>query len=267
MLRLLKIEIHKIFYSKIFWVLLGLYGLLMVPLSLGMNKLPNLIFNFIQGANPLAGTPMEGFSIFNHPNVWHFITFLSTWFNTLLVIILIIVVTNDFRFKTLKQHIIDGMSKWEVILAKQLVIVLLIGIGALFNIILVLALGKNVEGVSMFEGIPILLPYCLAMFLYMNLAYFLSFCFRRSGIALIFLLLYSWVVENVASFTFLPESVSKILPMKLVKNMIPNPGNSFLGLPTESDLSFFNISVCAAYITFFIGFNYWMLKRGIAAKS
>jgi len=266
MLRLLKIEFYKIFYSKIFWVLLGLYGLILVPLTLGMNELSDKFFDLTKEASPLTGTPFESFSIFNHPNVWHFITYLSTYFNTLLVIILIIVVTNDFRFKTLKQHIIDGMNKVEVILAKQLVIIILIGIGVLFNVILVFALGNSVEGVPIFKGVFILIPYCLAMFLYMNLAYFLSFCFRRSGIALILLLLYSWIIENLATYIFLPESVSKFLPMKLVKNMIPNPGKSLVGMSVEPDLSSFNVSVCAGYIIFFVGMNYWMLKRGIAAK-
>jgi len=267
MLRLLKIESIKLFYDKTFWMLLSLYALIFVPLCFMLNKLSNTIFGYNAQQVQLLVEEKASYSIFNHPDVWYNITFLSTWFNTLLVIVIIIAITNDFHYKTLKQNIIDGMSKWEVILAKELVMLTISIFGVVFNIALVLTLGKDVKEVSFFEGSSILLAYFLAMMLYMNIAYFLSFWFKKSGLVLIVLLLYSWVIENIISY-YLPENISPFLPIDLVSNMIPNPLKALLDTDnTSTNLSLMNISLCIAYIALFISLNYRMLKKGVAAKE
>lgn len=276
MIRLLKIELNKILYSKVFWIILGLYLLLIVPIAF---QLEDMIADFNVSASsggkgegegeasqqPSMGSMLvAGNSIYKFPAVWHYITYLSSWFKLFLAIVLIINVTNEYSYKTLRQNIIDGMSKWEVIWAKELIILLL----SLFSITVVVALGfilgSNPDEVSVFDGFSIVFTYLFSLLFYLNFAYFLCSWLKRSGFVIGILFLYN-VVEWLVSF-MIPESISQYLPMNLVDTMVPNPVSRLLGQEVVYDFSPVYIGVSVLYIAIFITLNNWMLKKGHAGK-
>jgi len=206
-----------------------------------------------------------GKSIYSFPGVWHYITYLASWFKLLLAIILIINVTNEFSYKTLRQNIIDGMSKWEVIWAKEIIILLLSLFTTLIVVALSLILGKSAEGVSIFEGSSIVLTYFISLIFYLNFAYFLCMWLKKSGFVIGVLFLYTIVIENLISFK-LPDSISQFFPMNLVDSMVPNPLERLLGKEVVYDFSPVYIGVSIAYTATFIALNYRMLKKGHAGK-
>jgi len=271
MIRLLKIELNKMLYSKVFWIIIGLYVLLIVPIAF---QLEDMIGGFSMSTNtngqeasqPSMGSMLvSGNSIYKFPAVWHYISYLASWFKLLLAIILIINVTNEYSYKTLRQNIIDGMSKWEVIWAKELVIVLLSLFTFLIVIILSLILGINSDDVSIFNGFSIVFAYLFSLLFYLNFAYFLCSWLKRSGFVIGILFLYTLVIENLISFK-LPESISQYLPMNLIDSMVPNPVSRLLGQDVVYDFSITYIGVSIVYIALFIALNHWMLKKGHAGK-
>ncbi len=273
MIRLLKIELNKILYSKVFWIILGLYVLLMIPIAFQLE-------DFIASFNVSSSTGTEGEevtqpsmgsmlvagnSIYKYPAVWHYITYLASWFKLLLAIVLIINVTNEYSYKTLRQNIIDGMSKWEVIWAKELVILLLSLFSAIVVVLLSFILGSNPDGVSIFEGFSIVITYLISIVLYLNFAYFLCSWLKRSGFVIGILFLYTLIIENLISY-FLPDSIDQYFPMNLIDTMVPNPVSRLLGQEVVYDFSPVYIGVSLLYIALFIGLNHWMLKKGHAGK-
>jgi len=267
MIRLLKIEFHKILFSRTFWIILGLYVVLIAPIAFGLeNILDSISFGKGRHQPPMASMLLQGFTVFDFPGVWHNMAYLASWFKLLLAVIVVILVTNEYSYRTLRQNIIDGMSKWEIIWAKELVILILSVAAVILLIIVTVLLGIPQGDTNIFSGSGIVLAYFVSLILYLNFAYFLSSWLKKAGFVLGILFLYTIVIENVISLK-LPESISRFFPMNLISNMIPNPLVKIVGESADSDFSILNIGACAFYVILFIALNYWMLKKGHAAKQ
>ena len=108
MIDLLKIEVAKISRYRVFWILIGVYALL-VPLGfLG-------VCNLIMEIQEPFGLDVN-FSAF--PKVWKFIAWTSAWWSFLLGILVIILFCNELTFRTQRQNIIDGMSRGQFVAGK-----------------------------------------------------------------------------------------------------------------------------------------------------
>lgn len=259
MIRLLKIELQKIIYSRQVWIILGLYILLIVPVAYAIDS--------ISMGGSANGEPTPGMSIdfFSYPAVWHNMAYLFTWFQLFLGIIIISIVTTEFSQKTLRQNIIDGLTKWEVIWSKELVIILISCISTLLLVIFTLLFGNSTEGTSIWSGIKVVPTYFVCILLYLNFAYLLSFWLKKSGLAIGLLLLYSVVIENLITYK-LPPGVAQFFPMKMLSKMIPNPLGSMLAIESDVQLNLPYVAVSMFYIAIFIALIKWMLAKGHAAK-
>jgi ABC-type transport system involved in multi-copper enzyme maturation permease subunit len=267
MKRLLKIEFTKLFYSKTFWIILGLYILLLAPIAHGFDSIfKNVHIGGDSQKVNMASMLASGFSAFDFPGVWQNMAYLASWFKLLLAVILVIHVTNEYTYKTLRQNIIDGMSKWEVVWAKELVILCISIFATVTLILLTLILGNHKSGINYLEGFQIVIAYFISIILYLNLTFFISALLKKAGFAIAILFLYSIVIEPLITFK-LPVSISRFFPLELISKMIPNPMGKMLGQDTTSDFSVLNIGIGLLYITVFIYANYWMLKKGHAGKS
>ncbi|MBL4709940.1 MAG: ABC transporter permease subunit [Flavobacteriales bacterium] len=271
MIRLLRIELTKIIYNRTFWIILGLYVLLMVPIAFQLEDFLNSI-SINGGADPkqepgvpLGSMLLQNSSIFSYPDVWHYISYLASWFKLLLAIILIINITDEYSYKTLRQNIIDGMNKWEIIGAKQLVILLLSSFAVIMVIVVTLIVGSAAEGVNITEGSSIVLSYFFSLILYLNFAYLLCTWLKKSGFVISILFLYTLVIENLISFQ-IPDNVSQFLPMNLLESLVPNPVQKILGQSVGYTLSATHIGASLVYTSFFIVLIYWMLKKGHVGK-
>jgi len=259
MIRLLKIELTKIVNSRTVWIIFGLHFLLLAPIAFGFKRILKNI-NMRVGDVDLAQAALEGFSVFNYPGIWHNMAYLAGWFKLFFAIIIVVLVTNEYTFRTIKQNIIDGMSKLEILLSKQLVIVLLSLVATLIIALLTLALGKNPSEVSIFSGAGYLLKYFFSLIVYLNFAYLLSSWLKKAGLTIGLLFLYTLVIENLLAFR-LPENIANYLPMNLINSLIPNPMVAFF--KPEDVAAVTNVGLVAAglYWLIFALLVYWMLKR------
>jgi len=62
--------------------------------------------------NAIMGTPLD------FPDIWHTVSWMSSWLMFIPGLLMIISVTNEYSFKTHRQNIIDGWSRTEFILVK-----------------------------------------------------------------------------------------------------------------------------------------------------
>lgn len=247
MMRLFRIELHKIIFNRAFWVIIGIYASLLAMVAYTMGK-----FN----------TQMDSSLGFSY--VWHTIGFLGRCFNVFLVLILVNQVSAEFRYKTLRQHIIDGMSKWEIIWAKQLLIVFLSVITGvfLFLITFFFFLPQSIHHLT--EGIEILPAYMISLCLFLNMAYSMALWLKKSGFVMGMLLLYTFLIEDLFIYKFeIPKDIARYFPVQLISKMVPNVVDN---ATAKSDLSLLNLGFCLLYIFLFVQLNHWMLKRGQAGK-
>jgi len=132
MLRLLSIEYHKIRYNTASRVLTFIYFGLLTSIAL----IAAIKFDI----GPVKFHLAEQ-GIFNFPYIWHFNTFVASIFKFFLLLVIVSMVANEYSYKTLKQNLIDGLSKKEFLLSKFYTVLVLALISTVFVFVTSLILG------------------------------------------------------------------------------------------------------------------------------
>src|SRR5690606_14061629 len=139
-------------------------------------------------------------------------------------------ITDEYSFRTLRQQIIDGYFRTDVIASKLLVLVALAFYATVAVLLLGLGFGLSATGNAGFEKITgnmMYLVYYFAQTLgYMALTMFEGFQVRKNDIAIIAFLLYffeEWIVRFRVN-----ESVNQYVPGKVRNSLAPIPTQSIL---------------------------------------
>lgn len=261
--KLLKIELKKQTNNKTFWILFILYCVIIVSVFVGTQEFINNVSSNKNNAN----IPIPKISIYSFPNIWHNLGFIAGYLKILLAFIVVISITNEFSFKTIRQNIICGLNRWDFLFSKILFIILLSIIGTLLLFITGLILGLiNTPQESynlIFNDYQYILAYFLELFSYMIFALFVSFLIKKSGLALSLLLLYTMIVEPIICVK-LPDSVAKFMPMNSINSLIQIPNSSLMklfGFEFQKNVSFLNISTVILYCVLFIWLTYYIMKK------
>jgi hypothetical protein len=109
MFRLLTVELFKLKHSRSAKILSIIYFVLFSFTAL----FASINFDFGKFSFRIADQ-----GIFNFPYIWHFNTYMVSIIKILLAIVIISMFTTEYSNRTLKQNLIDGLSKKEFILSK-----------------------------------------------------------------------------------------------------------------------------------------------------
>ena len=110
MKRLLSIELQKITKNRSSKVLTIIYFLLL--------SLITLIASIEFDLGPIHINVAEQ-GIFNFPFIWHFNTYFADFLKIFLAVVIVSMMANEYSYGTLKQNLIDGMSKKEFIISSD----------------------------------------------------------------------------------------------------------------------------------------------------
>jgi ABC-type transport system involved in multi-copper enzyme maturation permease subunit len=226
MKRLLSIELQKIWLNKASRILTLTYFILLSFIALIASikfDIGNIHFQVAE------------MGIFNFPYIWHFNTYAAAILKLFLAIVIVSMMANEYSYGTLKQNLIDGLSKKEFILSKFVTIVMFAVCSTVFVFILTLILGYSFSSYTEFGIVFSDLEYILAFFV--KLVGFFSFCLflgilvKRSAFALGFLLVWN-IIEAIAngilSFQIFPEGktagyITQFFPLNAMSNLIVEP--------------------------------------------
>ncbi|WJS94738.1 ABC transporter permease [Flavobacterium johnsoniae] len=275
MKRLLSIELQKIWMNKASRILTLTYFILLSFIALiAAIKFDIGPFKF----------HLAEMGIFNFPFIWHFNTYVAAWLKFFLAIVIVSMMANEYSYGTLKQNLIDGLSKKEFILSKFLTVTLFAFGSTVFVFIMSLILGLSFSSYTEFGIIFSDLDYLLAFFV--KLTGFFSFCLflgilvKRSAFALGFLLVWSiieGIIRGTLAFKIFPESdtdemITQFLPLEAMSNLIVNPGprlsvikniGTQMGISTDIDysVSYSAILIVLVWTLVFISSSYKLLKN------
>lgn len=222
-MNLLRTEFRKILPYRTFWVIIAIYALLM------------LLILYSSSSVHINGKEL-GSETYQFPGLWMRITYVAHFFNLLLGILLIVLVTDEYSFRTIRQQVIDGLSRAEVVLAKFYVVLTLAVVSTLFLLALGLYFGlvysANKSVSVMFSQADYLSYYWIQAVAYMSLAMFFGFLIRKSGLAIIAFIAYTKIIEPLIHFK-LPDDIDKYFPMKALDSLTPMPGKELFGQLTS----------------------------------
>ena len=164
MLRLLNIEIHKLKYNSASRILILIYFILLTSIAL----IAAIKFDI----GPVKFHLAEQ-GIFNFPYIWHFNTYMASIFKFFLLLVIVSMMANEYSNKTLKQNLIDGLSKKEFVLSKFYTVLALALISTLFVFVVSIILGYSYSDFTEFSIVTTDLIYLFAFFI--KLTAFFSF--------------------------------------------------------------------------------------------
>jgi ABC-2 type transport system permease protein len=275
MLRLLQIELQKLKYNKSAKIISIVYFALISFIAL----IVSIEFNF--GGVKLRVADQ---GIFNFPFIWHFNTWMAAILKIFLAIVIVSMMANEYSYRTLKQNLIDGLSKKEFVLSKFLTVISYALASTVFVFIISLILGLifsdyNEIGI-IFSDLDYLVAYFIKLVGFFSLCLFLGVLVKRSAFAIGFLVIW-WVVEVILfllmKFQFfkdtdIAENISQFFPLSAMSNLIVEPftrlgavqsAASQLGeeLTKSYDVQILDLGIVIVWTALFIYWSYAILKK------
>ncbi len=264
MKRLIKIDFRKYARNRTFRILGLLYVVLVVFVFLVTESFLNHVISHVGKGSPVT---VPDFSLYSFPYVWHNMTFIAGFFKIFLALIVIIFVTNEYSYKTIRQNIMSGMSRVEFLLSKVIFVFFIS-----FAVTLVLFLTALFLGIFHTEHLTVALvlakiyfvpAYFLEIFAFLLLAMLFAFVLQKQGLAISVFALYYYVLEPVVAFK-LPDAIARFLPIKMITHLIDVPNSSLMklfGVNFRETVSWTDVWGCAAYSLLFIALVYLFLKN------
>jgi ABC-type transport system involved in multi-copper enzyme maturation permease subunit len=226
MKRLLAIELQKIWKNRASRVLTISYFVILSFIALIAS------INIKIGSFQLHFAEM---GIFNFPFIWHFNTYIAAILKFFLAIVIVSMMANEYSYGTLKQNLIDGMSKKEFVLSKFLTVVLFAFVSTFFVFIMSLILGYSFSSYTelsiVFSDMDYLLAYFVKLVGFFSLCLFLGVLVKRSAFAIGFLFVWN-IIEGIANgiltFKVFPKSntasqITQFFPLESMSNLIVEP--------------------------------------------
>jgi ABC-2 type transport system permease protein len=260
MKRLLEIEFLKLRNFRAFWILMILYVVTMALMLLFLQGTMNSLFDGTD--NPAGG--LFRWSINAFPDNWHFLSYVAGFFTFILMIVVVFLVSSEFTYKTIRQNVINGMSRMEFLVGKLLLIaVVTIGCTLLVGVI-VLLLGVIEGGISsagiMFEKANFLAGYFVQTLGYLVIAFWLTLMVKRSGIAIGVLFIYTWFLENITR-AFWDDNITRFLPVRSLNKLVQNPFIAILDKEVLTQPGLFEYGIAFFYIALFTGLSIWYMRN------
>jgi len=272
MLRLLNIEIHKLKHSRASRALIFIYFILLTSIAL----IAAIKFDI----GPVKFHLAEQ-GIFNFPYIWHFNTYMAAIFKFFLLLVIVSMMANEYSNKTLKQNLIDGLSKQEFVLSKFYTVVLLSLISTLFVFVVSLILGYSYSDFNEISIVTTDLEYLFAFFIklvaFFSFGLFLGILVKRSAFAVGAMFVW-FMIEGFAKgmlywkFETIVDKVMPFFPLEAMSNLIKEPFTRLSAVKTVAkqvgeDLSKDfsvqpkDIIIVLIWTAIFIYFSYVLLKK------
>lgn len=225
MKRLLQIELIKLWNNRASKVLIFGYFILLTCIAL----VAAIKFDI----GPIKFHLAEQ-GIFNFPYIWHFNTFVAALLKIFLAIIIVSMMANEYTYKTIKQNLIDGLSKKEFIASKFLTVVLFSAVSTLFVFVISLLLGGVYSDYTeigiVLSDLRFLVAYFIKLIGFFSFCLFVGILVKRSAFALGFLIIWQMVegfTRGIIRWKFFDaETTSTIMgffPLDAISNVLKEP--------------------------------------------
>ena len=272
MLRLIKLELQKLWLNKVSRVLIFVSFILPFTV-LVLSSIKINFFGFFT-------LELGELGIFNFPIIWHITTFFASYFKFFFAIVVVSMIGNEYSNKTLKQNLIDGLSKKEFILSKFYTIVffslfatVLIGVA---TFLIGLYYSSYTEASIIFREVEFLLAYFVKLVGFFSLCLFFGMLVKRSAFALAFLVIlyiFEWIIFWGAYEAFgsadTAFKIKNFMPLESMYKLIDQPAQRVVmtKFPEKGDLAYdyavhwYEIVVVLGWTSLFIFLSYRLLKK------
>lgn len=261
--RLLKIELIKIKSNASFWVLTSLHiGIILLVILSGKVFLSSLSLNGESIGN-LVNT--DSIPLYQFPDIWHNIAYVAAYLKFILAIYVIISITSEISYDTLRQNIMNGMSRVDFIVSKLSLVVLLSVGSALFLFFTGLIIGlistpdPQIQDIIKYSGfIP---AYFLLLTAYLIFSLLIGLLIKRTGLAMGLMFLYTIIIEPVIVFRIKTEWIKGLFPLRSINNLIHMPFGKYALREVQDYVAVQDIVIVLLYSALFVYCIFLLLRK------
>ena len=227
MFNILQTEWLKIKKYPAFWWVMGITALT-YP---GINYMFYRIYLQITSNENQSGNIVKALlgNPFALPEAWRTVAYFSSLFVFIPAIVIIMLITNEYTYKTNRQNIIDGWSRRDFMIGKIFDILILSVLITILYTIVTIAIGiPNTTDANANKWAHV---YYIGLFLLqsisqLSLAFLIGFIVRKSFIALAIFAFYFIVLEpiavNLLKYKF-NSSAGNYFPLEISHRLLPRP--------------------------------------------
>jgi hypothetical protein len=271
MITLLRTEWLKIKNYRAF-ILIGIFFILGIFLT---NYIVEKVFQEVV-VNSDAKVLVGKFNPYDFEHVWETVSYVSGYLLILPALLLLIITTNEFTFKTSRQNIIDGWTRNEFIEVKLMMGLIFALISSLFVILSGLLFASISDTPCSTKGFMHVFYFFNKAVTYNVIALFISVWIRKTGFAIGIFFIYTGA-ENIIAQMLDALSVKwrngdkydlgrlgEYLPMNASDGLLSFPDNPLKSMAKNSfptDLQNIEISFSIFYLILFIVLTRFMFVK------
>jgi ABC-2 type transport system permease protein len=215
---LFAIEWLKLQRYRTFWILIGFFVVLLPLWNYGISH----------GIVKMGGKDINILNqVYSFSYIWENIGFWTSIFVVFLSILIIIITTNEYQFRTNRQNVIDGWTRMQFYHAKWQVVFVLSLLTTLYVFIVGFLFAVSNDGMSNFPGNIVKLFYVWVLSLnYYSFCLLLSLLFKRSGITIGMFFLYCMIIETLCKELInwkMDFKLGNYLPLQCSDELLPFP--------------------------------------------
>lgn len=261
MMRLFKLEIQKNWTYPGFWIILGMHYFFLITVLFNIQDLAGSID---YSDNQYGDIDLSLVPLLQFPDIWHNITYISGFFKILLGIYILISITNEFQYNTIRLNLINGLTRFEFTVSKLLLIFFI----SLVSLLVVFAAGliigiSNSDASSMAQMMDhsiFLFGYFLEVLLYLNFAMLVGIWLKRTGISIFVVLIYPLLIEPLLRWQF-PDSIDQFFPIKAMDQLIVFPFPKYVGIEVPDTIPLLSILIGIAWTVIIFLLSNLILKK------
>ncbi len=271
MLRLVQLELQKLLLNRTSKVLIFISFILPFFVIL----LSSLKINFFG----LFTLELGELGIFNFPIIWHLTTFFASQFKFFFAIVVVSMIGNEYSNRTLKQNLIDGLSKREFILSKFYTLVFFSLVSTILIFLISICIGLYYSSYNEFSIIiqetNFLVAYFVKLVGFFSLCLFFGMLMKRSAFALAFLfVLYivEWITFGLMAWKMdadIAERIQNFFPLKSMYKLIDQPFQriAMTKFPDKTEMAYdyavhwHEIIIVLGWTALFVFLSYRLLKK------
>jgi ABC-type transport system involved in multi-copper enzyme maturation permease subunit len=174
-------------------------------------------------------------SFYTFPVIWDTYSWIASKSNLFLAVIVIFIVGNEYSYRTFRQHVIDGLSRDDLLNGKVIGIITI----ALANTCLIFICGiifgfiysTDYDFYDIFSRLYLVGVYFIQAVAYMMLALFIAIWLRNKTLSIVVLLVFSLIIEPIVRLVLRKYVWAKIglfFPVKAITRLTPIPENGLV---------------------------------------
>lgn len=271
MLRLLNLELQKLLLNRTSKILIFVSFILPFFVIL-LSSLKINVFGFFT-------LELGELGVFNFPIIWHLTTFFASQFKFFFAIVVVSMIGNEYSNKTIKQNLIDGLSKKEFILSKFYTIVFFSLVSTVLITLISFCIGMYYSSYNemsiVIQETNFLIAYFVKLVGFFSLCLFFGMLVKRSAFALAFLfILYivEWIIFGLLTWKLdmnTAEKIQNFFPLKSMYKLIDQPFQrvAMSKFPEKAELVYdyavhwHEIVIVLGWTALFIFLSYRLLKK------